>query len=105
MERGELLVGEFDRGQVEVLRRQRVVLLLDQPVDRLLHRQHDPQCLQLRAIGVEAPGERVLVHHAVALDIAANLLSGHGSPLGHQVRDQRQLTNELFRVLRHRPEL
>ena len=70
---GELLIGELDRRQVEVLGRQRVGLLLDQAVDRLLDRQHDPQRLELGAIGVEAPRERVLVHRAVPLDVAPDL--------------------------------
>jgi hypothetical protein len=73
LQRGELGVGEGDRGEMEVLRAQRVVLLLGDAVDRALDRQRDPQRVQLRAVGVEAPREGVLVHRAVALDVAADL--------------------------------
>ena len=98
---GQLRVGELDRRQMEVLRRQRVGLLLDLAVDRLLDRQHDPERLELRAIRVEAACERVLVHHAVPLDVAPDLVRGHGPTLRHQVRDQRQLADQLLGVLRH----
>ena len=78
VERGQLLVGERDGGEVEVLRRQRVVLLLHQPVDGLLDGEHDPQGLQLRAVGIEAACERVLVHDAVTLDVTPDLRRRHG---------------------------
>ena len=98
---GELPIGELDRRQVEVLGRERVRLLLDQPVDRLLDRQEDPERLELGAIRVKAARKRVLIHRAVALDVAPNLLSGDRTPFCHQVRDERQLTDQLFRVLSH----
>jgi hypothetical protein len=78
LQRGELLVGERDRRQVEVLRAQRVVLLLGDAVDRPVDRQVDAQGLELGAVGVEAAGEGVLVHAAVALDVAADLQRRHG---------------------------
>ena len=102
-QRGQLLVGEGDRRQMEVLRRQGVVLLLDQAVDRLLHRQRDAQRLELGAVGVEPAREGVLVHDAVALDVAPDLRSRHRPPLGHQIGDQRQLPDQLLGVLRHPP--
>jgi hypothetical protein len=101
MQGGQLLVGEFDRMQVEVLGRERIGLLLDQTVDRLLHRQVDAQRLQLGTVGVEAAGERILVHGAVALDVAPDLLGGDRTAFRHQIRDQRQLADQLFRVLGH----
>ncbi len=99
---GQLLVGERDRRQMEVLGRQRVVLLLDQPVDGLLDRQHDAQGLQLGAVGVETASERVLVHDAVSLDVTPDLRRRHRPPLGHQIRDQRELTDQFLGVLGHR---
>jgi hypothetical protein len=102
LQRRELLVGERDRRQVEVLRPQRVVLLLGDPVERPLDRELDPERVELRAVGVEAAGERVLVHAAVALDVAPDLERGDGPPLRHQVGDQRELADELLGVLRHR---
>jgi hypothetical protein len=73
LQRRELEVGEGDGREVEVLRPQRVVLLLGDALDGLLHGEVDAERLELRAIGVEAPGEGVLVHPAVALDVAADL--------------------------------
>jgi hypothetical protein len=86
---------------VEVLGRQRVVLLLDEAVDGLLDRERDPERLQLGAVGVEAPRERVLVHHAVSLDVAPDLRCGHRPTLGHQIGDQRELTDQFLGVLCH----
>ena len=100
-ERSAFVLGELDRRQLEVLGRQRVVLLLDLAVLWLLDRQHDPEFLEICAVGVEPPRERVLVHRAVSLDVAANLRRGHRPPLGHQVGDQRQLPDQFLGVLCH----
>jgi hypothetical protein len=100
-ERGELRVGELDRGEMEVLRAQRVVLLLGDAVDRLLDRQRDAQRLELRAVGVEAAREGVLVHPAVALDVPLDVERGDRPALGHQVGDQRELADQLLGVLGH----
>ncbi len=102
LQRGELFVREGDRGQVEVLGPQRVVLLLGGPVGGALDRELDPQRLELGAVRVEAPREGVLVHAAVALDVAPDLQGGDRAPLGHQVGDQRQLADQLLGVLCHR---
>ena len=102
LQRGELLVGERDRREVEVLRAQRVVLLLGDAVGGPLDGQLDAQRLELGAVGVEAARERVLVHPAVALDVAADLQRRHRPALGHQVGDQRELADQLLGVLRHR---
>jgi hypothetical protein len=85
LQRGQLLVRERDRGQVEVLGAQRVVLLLGRAVGRALDRQLDAQRFELGAVRVEAPREGVLVHAAVALDVAPYLDGRDGPPLGHQV--------------------
>ncbi len=102
LQRRELLVGEGDRRQVEVLGSQRVVLLLGRAVGGALDGQLDAQRLQLGAVRVEAPRERVLVHAAVALDVAPDLQRRDGPALGHQVGDQRQLADQLLGVLGHR---
>ena len=102
LQRGQLLVGEGDRRQVEVLRAQRVVLLLGRAVGRPLDGQLDAQRLELGAVGVEAPREGVLVHAAVALDVTPDLQCRDGPPLGHQVGDQRELADQLLGVLCHR---
>jgi hypothetical protein len=98
---GELVVGERDGGEVEVLRPQRVVLLLGDTVGRPVDRELDAERLELGAVGVEAARERVLVHAAVALDVATDLQGRDGPALGHQVRDQRELADELLGVLGH----
>ena len=102
LQRRELLVGERDRGQVEVLRAQRVVLLLGRPVGGALDGQLDAQRFELGAVRVEAPRERVLVHAAVALHVAPDLQRRDRPALGHQVGDQRQLADQLLGVLCHR---
>ena len=101
LQRGELGVGERDRREEERLRRQRVVLLLGEAVGRPVDGQVDAERVELRAVGVEPPRERVLGHVGVALDVAPDLGRGHGPPLGHEVRDQRQLPDQLLGVLRH----
>jgi hypothetical protein len=86
---------------VELLRTQRVVLLLGDGVGRPVHRQLDAERFELGAVRVETARERILVHAAVALDVATDLQRGDGAALGHQVRDERQLPDELLGVLRH----
>jgi hypothetical protein len=105
LQRRELGVGELDRRQVEVLRPQGVVLLLGDAVDRLVDGQLDPQRVELGAVGVEAARERVLVHAAVALNVPADLERGDRPALGHQVRDQRELADQLLSVLGHQPKI
>ena len=70
LQRRELLVCELDRRQVEVLRAQRVVLLLGRAIGGALDGELDAQRLELRAVGIEAPRERIFVHAAVALHVA-----------------------------------
>ena len=84
-QRRQLAVGELDRRQMEVLRAQRVVLLLGDAVERLLDGQRNPQRLELGAVSVEAARKRVLVHAAVSLDVALDVERRHRSTLGHQV--------------------
>ena len=100
-ERRELAVGELDRRQVVVLRRQRVELGLEEALGRLVHLQRDPEALELGAVGVEAPRERVVVHRAVALHLPLDLEGRHGPPRGHQERDQGELADQLLGVLGH----
>ena len=100
-QRRQLVVGEFDRVEVEVLRRQRVELGLEEPLARLLDPELDAEALELGAVRVEAPREGVVVHIAVALDLALDLQGGNRPALGHQERDQRELANQLLGVLRH----
>src|SRR3954454_20102921 len=78
----QLVVGELDRVEVEVLRRQRVELRLEEALSRFLHAQLDAEALQLRAIGVKAPREGVLVHVAVSLDLSLDLQGRNRPSLG-----------------------
>jgi len=89
---------------MEVLRAQRVVLLLCRAVHGTLHSELDAQRVQLGAVGVEAAREGVLVHAAVALHVTADLQRRDRPALGHQVGDQRQLADQLLGVLGHGPQ-
>ena len=93
-------VRERDRRQVEGLRRERIVLLLGEAVGGLVDGEMDAQRVEFGAVRIETPRERILGHVRVALDVAPDLGGGHGTSLRHQIRDQRQLTDELFGVLR-----
>ena len=97
---GALVVGELDRRQMERLGGERVVLLLGEAVGRLVDGEVDAERVELGAVGVEAAGEGVLGHVRVPLDVAPDLGRGDRTALGHQVRDQRQLPDQLFGVLR-----
>ena len=100
---GELGVGELDRRQVERAARERVVLLLGEPVGRLVDAQVDAERVELRPVGVEAASEGVLRHVGVAFDVATDLRGGDRTPFRHQVGDQRELSDELLGVLRQGP--
>ena len=102
-QRGQLGVGELDRRQVVVLRRQRVELGLEEALGGLLDLERDPEALELGAVGVEAAREGVLVHRAVALDLLLDLERRHRPAVGHQERDQRELADQLLGVLGHLP--
>jgi hypothetical protein len=102
LQRGALVVGEGDRRQVEGLGRERVVLLLGEAVGGLVDRQVDTERVELRAVRVKAARKRILGHVRVALDIAPDLRCRDGPALGHQVGDQRELSDQFFGVLRQR---
>ena len=99
--RRQLAVGELDRRQVVILRRQRVELRLEEALGRLFDLERDAQAVELRAVGVEAASEGVVVHGAVALDLALDLQRRDGPPVGHQERDQGELADQLLGVLGH----
>ena len=100
-QRRQLAIGELDRPQVVVLRRQRVELGLEEALGRLVDLQRDPEALELGTVGVEAPRERILVHRRVALDLALDLERRDRAAVRHQERDQRKLADELLCVLSH----
>ena len=60
----------------------------------------DPDA-QLGAVGVEAPGERLVRHLRVALDIPLHVPRGQRPALGHQKRHQRELADQLVGVVTH----
>ena len=88
LQRGKFVVGELDCWKVEVLWPQRVVLLFGGAVGGPINGQLNAERVELGAVGVEAPRECVLVHAAVALNVAADLKCRYRAALGHQVRDQ-----------------
>jgi hypothetical protein len=100
-QRAALRVRELDGRQVEVLRREGVALRLEVRVHGLLDLELDPERLELGTVGVEAAGERVLVHAGVALDLLADLEGGDRPSLRHEERDEGELADELLGVLGH----
>ena len=61
----------------------------------------DAEALELGSVRVEAPRESVVVHIAIALDLALDLECRDRPPLSHQERDQRELSDQLLSVLCH----
>jgi hypothetical protein len=64
--------------------------------------ERDAERGQLSAVRVEAACERLVRHLAVALDVRLDVASGQQASLCHEERDERELTDELVRVVRHR---
>src|SRR4051794_36516239 len=99
----QLVVAEADLGEVVVLRRQRVELGLValEALAGLFHLQGDPEGVELRAVGVEAAREGVVVHVAVPLHLALDLERRGRPALSHEIGDQRELADQLLGVLGH----
>ncbi|MFM9149576.1 MAG: WYL domain-containing protein [Solirubrobacterales bacterium] len=100
----QLVIGELDRRQVEVLWRERIELSLEEALARPIDLELDPEAVEFGPVGIETTGEGILVHHAVALDLTLDLERRDRPPLGHQERDQRKLPNQLLGVFRHPAE-
>ncbi len=90
----------LERRQEVVLLQQRVELLAGEVVALRLQRHAERE--QLAAVGVEAPREGLVRHLGVALDRLLDVAGRGGAPLGHQVRDERELAHELVGVGCHR---
>ena len=99
LQRGELLVVELELGQEVALRAQRVQLLAGELVALAVERHAERD--ELRAVGVEAPRERLVAHLLIALDVRLDVARGQRPPLRHQERDQRELANQLVGVVAH----
>jgi hypothetical protein len=103
LERGELVVGQLQLGQEVVLRAERVQLLARELVT--LGVERDTEVAQLGAIGVEPPGEGLVRHLRVSLHVPLHVPGGQWAPVGHQERDQRELTDQLVGVVGHTASL
>ena len=99
LQRREVVVGQLELGQEVPLGAQRVELLAGELV--ALRVERDAEADQLRAVGVEAARERLVGHLRVALDVLLHVARGERPPLGHQERDERELTDQLVGVVRH----
>ena len=97
LERGELVVVELEPVEEVVLGPERVQLLARELVALGLER--DAERRQLRAIGVEAAGERFVRHLAVALDVRLHVSGGQRPPLGHEKRYERKLPDQLVGIV------
>jgi len=65
--------------------------------------QRDAERDQLGPVGVEAAGERLVRHLLVALDVSLDVAGRHGTPLRHQERNERKLTDQLVGVMGQDP--
>ena len=99
LERRELLVLELELRQEVLLGAKRVQLLAGELVALGLERHAERE--QFCAVGVEAACERLVGHLGVALDVRLDVAGRQRPPLRHQERDQRELANQLVRVVRH----
>ena len=97
LQRRELAVGQHERRQEVRLALERVELLAGELV--ALRADRDAELQQLRAVRVEAARERLVGHVVVALDRVLRVARGHGPPFRHEVRDERELTDQLVAVM------
>ncbi len=100
LERRELVVLEVEPVEEVVLGAQRVELLAGELVPLGMERHAEAR--ELRPVGVEAPREGLVGHLGVPLDVALDVTGGQRPALGHQEGDERELTDELVGVVRHR---
>ena len=103
LERRQLVVVELELVQEVVLRAERVQLLAGELV--ALGVERDAERDQLGAVGVEPAREGLVGHLRVALDVPLHVARGQRPPFRHQECDQRELTNQLVGVVRHRASL
>ena len=100
LQRRELVVLEVEPVEEVVLRAEGVELLARELVALRVERHPEPG--ELRAIRVEAAGERLVRHLRVTLDVPLHVTRGQRSALRHQEGHERELTDELVGVVRHR---
>ena len=100
LERRELVVLEVELGEEVLLGAQGVELLAGELVALRLEGYAERE--QLRAVGVEAPRERLVGHLRVALDVRLDVAGRDRPSLGHQKGHERELPNQFVRVVRHR---
>jgi hypothetical protein len=100
LQRGELVVVDVELGEEVLLGAERVQLLAGELVALRLER--DAERHELGAIGVEAPREGLVRHLLVALDVLLHVAGRDRTALRHQEGDERELPDQLVRVVRHR---
>ena len=101
LERRQLVVVQAELVQEVILGAKGVELLAGELVT--LRVERDAERDQLGAVGVEAAGEGLVRHLRIALDVSLHVARGQRPPLRHQEGDQRELTDQLVGVVRHRP--
>ena len=99
MQCGELVVLQVELRQEVSLRAHRVELLARVLVTLGVKRYAERD--QFSPVGVEAACERLVGHLLVALDVALDVSRSHGPALRHQERDERELADQLVRIVRH----
>ena len=99
LQRRELFVVELELRQEVALGAQRVQLLAGELV--ALRVERHAECDELGAVGVEAARERLVAHLLIALDVRLDVTRRQRTAFRHQERDQRELTDQLVRVVTH----
>src|SRR4029079_19489508 len=101
LQRRELVVVEIESVEEVVLGAKRVELLARELV--ALRLQWNAERRELRTVRIKTAGKCLVGHLAVSLDIRLHVPSGQQATLRHEKCDQRELPDQLVRVVRHRP--
>ena len=97
LERGELVLLQLELGEEVVLGAEGVELLAGELVALRMERHAERD--ELGPVGVEASRERLVGHLRVALDRGLDVARGERPALGHEEGDERELADELVRVV------
>ena len=96
----QLLIAEVQRREEVILARQRVKLFAGELIAVRLDRY--TQCQEFCAVGIEAACKGLVGHVVIPLDSVLGVARSDWPLLGHDVRNERELTDQFVRVMAHR---